>query len=242
MCGRFVQATPPSVLAEHFAVDEVAVEEHAPDYNVTPREVVPVVRVRAADGARVLSSLRWGLVPSWAKDPGIGDRLVNARAETLATTPSFRRAFAKRRCLVPADGFYEWRPGTAAGAGKPRKQPYFIRRRDGEPLALAGLWEVWRNPEVADDDAPDAWLRTFVIVTTGANAVLAPIHDRMPVLLAPDAWDEWLDPQGADPAALARLLVPAPDDVLEAYPVGTRVNRPGANDPDLVRQVERMEA
>jgi putative SOS response-associated peptidase YedK len=140
---------------------------------------------------------------------------------------------------VPADAFYEWKPGQPGASGRrPPRQPYLVRRRDGEPLALAGLWEIWRDPVIADDDAPNAWLRTCTIMTTRANPSLEPIHDRMPVVLAEDAWSDWLDPANADTAQLQSYLGPAPDEWLEVYPVSTRVNRPENNDPDLLRRVE----
>jgi putative SOS response-associated peptidase YedK len=252
MCGRFVSVSSPQLLAERFGVREAVLPEHDADYNVTPRAQVLVVRERPpradrgeTDATRVLSLVRWGLVPSWADDPKLGDRMINARAESIATKPAFRRAFAKRRCIVPADAFYEWkvgeRParehGASAGRRAPR-QPYCVRRRDGEPLAFAGLWEIWRDPAVADPDAPDAWLRTCTVITTRANGVLAPIHDRMPVVLGEDHWDEWLDPVNHDVAALEGLLVPPPDEWVEAYPVSTRVNSPRNNDADLVAPAE----
>jgi putative SOS response-associated peptidase YedK len=225
MCGRYVQASSPDLLAERFGVDDVQVEEHEPRYNVAPRAEVPAVRRRK--DRTVLSSLRWGLVPSWADDPKIGDRLINARAEAIADKPAFRRAFERRRCLIPADGFYEWQPVP----GQRRKQPMFAHRRDGEPMAFAGLWEVWRENE--DDD----WLRSCAIVTTDANDLLMPIHDRMPVILPESAWQTWLDPE-ADPETLQRLLVPAPDDVVVVYPVSSRVSSADNEGPDLVREVE----
>jgi putative SOS response-associated peptidase YedK len=251
MCGRFVSVSSPQLLAQHFGVTESVLPEHDADYNVTPRADVLIVRERLprspSDGAvaRVLSAVRWGLVPSWADDPKLGDRMINARAESVVTKPAFRRAFAKRRCIVPADAFFEWkvgeRParehGAATGRHAPR-QPHCVRRLDGEPMAFAGLWEIWRDPSVADADAPDAWLRSCTIVTTRANGVLAPIHDRMPVVLGDDHWDEWLDPANHDVAALEHLLVPAPDDWVEAYPVSPRVNSPRNNDPDLVVRAE----
>src|SRR5690242_6228859 len=238
MCGRFVIAASPELLADRFAVDEVQFDEHAPDYNVTPRAMVPIVRDRPPRDdhpeQRVLSLVRWGLVPSWAKDPSIGDRLINARSETVATTNSYKTAFAKRRCIVPADAFYEWTGKSRAPAGAPTakapRQPYLVHRRDGEPMAFAGLWEIWRDERVADRDAPGAWLRTCTIVTTRANTILDPIHERMPVVLAEDAWDTWLDTSNHDLAALEALLVPASDDSLEVYPVSTRVNKPDNND------------
>ena len=236
MCGRFVQTAPPPLLAERFRVDEVIDVEAEPNFNVTPRTAVPVVRVRTRDGHRVLSRLRWGLVPSWAKDPSMGDRLINARAETIATTNAYKGAFVKRRCLVPADGFYEWKKVQEAGR-RTRQQPYFIHRRDGEPLAFAGLWEIWRDPSVPDDDDEHAWLRTCVIVTTRANGLLLPVHDRMPVMLAEQDWDRWLDPS-ARAEDLKSLLQPAPNDWLELFPVSERVNRPDNNGPELVRRLD----
>ena len=236
MCGRFVQASSPELLAERFGVGENVVEpEREPDYNVTPRAWVPVVRERRRDDppTRVLGPLRWGLVPSWAKSPAIGDKQINARAESVVERPAYKRAFLKRRCIVPADAFYEWKPA----APRSPKVPYVVRRRDGEPLAFAGLWEIWRDPAVAGDDDPDAWLRTCAIVTTRANDFLAPIHDRMPVVLPEAAWDTWLDPKNEDLATLGRLLVPAPDEWFEAYEVSTRVNKPENNDADLLRRV-----
>jgi len=248
MCGRFVSTSSPKKLAEQFAVDEVAVTNDRPNYNVAPRAKVMIVRERSGDqgeAGRVLSRVRWGLVPSWAKDPGIGDRLINARAETVAEKPSFRSAFAKRRCIIPVDGFYEWKVvgPPSSPKGRPKKQPIYIHRRDDEPMAFAGLWETWKVPEGVDvpdnlaDDAPDGWLRSCVIVTTSANALLTPVHDRMPVVLPASAWGQWLDPGEHDRDTLSALLSPAPDEWFEAYPVSTRVNRVGNNDPALLTPV-----
>lgn len=243
MCGRFVTASSPALIADRFAVDEIeeSVGEPQPDYNVAPRREVMVVRER--EDHRVLSRLRWGLVPSWAKDVKIGDRMINARAETVATKPSYRRAFAKKRCLIPADGFYEWKAGTASEAGqvpKPKKQPFFIHRLDGEPMAFAGLWEVWKVPDddIADLGGPDGWLRTCVIVTTTPNSVVEPIHNRMPVILPESAWEQWLDPEEHDVDALSKLLVPAPAELIEAYPVSTNVNNARNNGPDLAHAID----
>jgi putative SOS response-associated peptidase YedK len=171
--------------------------------------------------------MRWGLVPSWADAPSVGDRQINARAESVAEKSAFKTAFRKRRCILPADGFYEWEalPGR-------RKRPVFIHRRDGEPIAFAGLWEVWR-------DRPDSpWLLTCAIVTTKANATVEPIHDRMPVMLPEPSWDTWLDPQVDDRDRLEALLVPPPDEEIELWPVSTRVNSADNNGPDLVERVE----
>jgi putative SOS response-associated peptidase YedK len=244
MCGRFVSVSSPQLLVDRFGVQESAVGEHDPDYNVTPRALVPVVRERPprpgaeGDTIRVLSLVRWGLVPSWAKSTAIGDRLINARAETIAEKAAYKRAFRRRRCIVPADGFYEWRPGRSSSARRPPRQPFLVRRRDRAPLAFAGLWEIWRDPSVDDPDAPDAWVRSCVIVTTRADALLEPIHDRMPVVLDERDWDTWLDPGTDDLAHLESLLVPAPDEWLDVYPVSTRVNSPDNNDPDLLRRVD----
>jgi len=240
MCGRFVTASSPQLLAERFGVTDLQVADAEPDYNVAPTEQVMVVRQR--EERRVLSRVRWGLVPSWAKDPSVGNRMINARAEGIDEKPAYRRAFAKRRCIIPADGFYEWQvigqPRTPKG--KPPKQPMFIHRRDGEPMAFAGVWEVWKVPDGFGDvvDAADGWLRSCAIVTTRANDLLLPIHDRMPVLLPEPAWDRWLDPGDDDTGALARLLVPAPDDELELWPVGPLVNKPEHKAAEVAKPVE----
>lgn len=230
MCGRFVQVSSPELLVERFGVDEVAAPTREPSYNVAPRATVFAVRDRAADGERRrhLSELRFGLVPSWAKDPKAGDRMINARAESLGEKPAYQRAFQKHRCLVPADGFYEWQ--RRAG----RKQPMLIHRRDGEPMAFAALWAAWRDPGEPDGE----WLRSCAIVTTNANDTLAPLHDRMPVVLEERDWDQWLDPTIADGDELRRMLAPAADDLLVAYPVSTAVNSADNDGAELVERVE----
>jgi putative SOS response-associated peptidase YedK len=236
MCGRFVQSSSVDSLAERFHVAEVGVDALEPDYNVTPRASVPIIRERARDDppTRVLSLVRWGLVPSWAESPSIGDRQINARAESITERPAYQRAFRRRRCIVPADAFYEWKKPDV---GRAPKTPYAIRRRDGEPLAFAGLWEIWRDRDVADDDDPAAWLRTCAIVTTRANDLLEPIHDRMPVVLDGAEWDEWLDARNEDVDALAGLLVPAPDEWFDVFEVSSRVSKPENNDPGLLEPV-----
>lgn len=230
MCGRFVQVSSPELLVERFGVDEVTAPSREPSYNVAPRAAVYGVRDRASEGERrrYLSELRWGLVPSWAKDPKTGDRMINARAESLADKPAYLRAFQKHRCLVPADGFYEWQRRGG------RKQPMFIHRRDGEPMAFAGLWAAWRDASEPDGE----WLRSCAIVTTNANDALAPLHDRMPVVLEEHDWDRWLDPTVVDVDALGRLLASARNDLLVAYPVGTAVNSANNDGPELVERVE----
>lgn len=216
-----------------------------PDYNVAPtKEVYAVVertpsahdgeeRDPQADPVRQLRVLRWGLVPSWAKDPAIGNRMINARMETVADKPAFRRAFASRRCLLPADGYFEWyETETLTARGKPAKQPFFIRPADGSTLAMAGLYEVWRDP-TRDDDDPQRFRWTCTVITTDAADDLGRIHDRMPLMVEPERWGDWLDPRtGKD--ALLDLLVPAAPGRLEAYPVSTAVGNVRNNGPQLV--------
>jgi putative SOS response-associated peptidase YedK len=237
MCGRYVTVSSPALLAERFDVTELRLPEAAlePSYNVAPRADVPVIAERRRSERepgtheRVLDVVRWGLVPFWAKDPKIGDRMINARADKILSSNAFKRPFERRRCIVPADGFYEWEKIEVLGKAKPKKQPWFIRRRDGEPLAFAGLWETWRDPE-----KDDARLRTCVIITTDANELLAPIHDRMPVVLPESEWETWLDVDNHDTAKLHELLVPSPASELEMWPVSTLVNKADNNGPELI--------
>jgi putative SOS response-associated peptidase YedK len=237
MCGRFTSTTSIDVLAEAFAVDEIRTGALPPRYNVAPTQPILAVARRAAPDmegkrGRVLGTFRWGLVPSWAKDPSVGSRMINARAEGIGDKPAYRKALIRRRCLIPADAFYEWQARPEAPDGKKRGPlPYAIRRRDREPMAFAGLWEVWRDRAADPADPP---LRSAVIVTTAANPSLSQIHDRMPVVLSPDGWATWLDPAVTDRPTLERLLVPAPDDWFEAFPVSTRVNKVTEDGPQLV--------
>lgn len=219
MCGRYTLATPTEALRALFGFSETP--NLAPRYNIAPTQDAPVVR-GGEGGARHIALLRWGLVPFWAKDASIGNRLINARAEGLSEKPAFREAFRRRRCLVPADGFYEWRREGAI------KQPYRFVIEDGRPFAFAGLWEAWKNP--ADGGGP---LETFTIVTSDANTAVRPVHDRMPVILAPGDYDAWLDPETPIVRVL-ELLRPCPVEGLRSYPVGTRVNSPRADDPGLI--------
>lgn len=219
MCGRFALFASPEVLAEYFALADVPKGSLAPHYNLTPGQDIAAVRVDR-DGARRLHALRWGLVPFWAKDASIGRRLINARLDGLKDKPAFREALARRRCLIPASGFYEW--GVDA-AGK--KQPYFVHARSEPLLALAGLWERWRG---TGDGEP---LETCVIVTTDAAPLLAPIHDRMPVMLTRAAQEVWLDAT-TDVATIAGLAAHGPD--LETWPVGGAVNDPRNDDARLI--------
>jgi putative SOS response-associated peptidase YedK len=220
-----VSVSSPTILAERFHVEEVRIPPTEANYNVAPRADVPVVA--ESHGTRVLDLVRWGLVPSWAKALSVGDRMINARADRLLTSNAFKRAFERRRCIVPADGFYEWQ----VVEGRKQKQPWFIRRRDGEPIAFAGLWEIWHDPEQGDD-APR--IRSFTIITTDPNDTMRPIHDRMPVILPESAWATWLDRDNHDVKSLTKLLVPAPDAELELWPVTTLVNKASEHSAALI--------
>ena len=231
-------ASDPNALAEEFET-AVPLERLDADYNVAPTKRVYIVvdRERADVRERSLEVARWGLVPSWAKDPAIGSRLVNARAETLAEKPSFRGAFAKRRCLVPADGFYEWYQPEGeqrAGVRRPAKQPFFVARRDGHPMAMAGLYEWWSDPARGKDD-PERWLLTCTVITTDAADELGRIHDRMPMAVRREDWARWLDPSA--PMSSPSLLVPASDGGLVVTPVSTLVNDVRNNGPHLLDPV-----
>jgi putative SOS response-associated peptidase YedK len=219
MCGRYSLSTGVDVLKGLFRI-EGEVPDLAPRWNVAPTQPVAVVVVTHEE-RRSLRTMRWGLVPSWAKDPSVGNRMINARAETLAEKPSFRAALRSRRCLVLADGFYEW---TKRGD---RKQPLWIHPRGGGVLAFAGLWERWTSPD-------GEVIESCTIVTTEANGTMRPFHHRMPVILDGEARERWLAPGPVEPAALAGLLVPAPDDLLEVREVSTRVNNPAREGPDLL--------
>jgi putative SOS response-associated peptidase YedK len=256
MCGRYASARKRIELLEEFSVQRDRVpHDLQPDYNVAPTRSVYAVMDRqprrsaeaspagaAAEAqeqgvARELRVVRWGLVPSWAKDISIGSRLINARAETVSEKPSFRRAFARRRCLLPADGYYEWQVLENAGPrGGKRKQPYFIHRADGGVMAFAGLYELWRDKAVPDGD-PDAWLWTATIITTSAPDELGQIHDRMPMVIAPESWADWLDPGNSDTSDLRALLAPAAARGLATYPVSAEVNSVRNNGPELVQPV-----
>lgn len=248
MCGRYASSRRPEDLIEEFEVVESRVDKVLePDYNVAPtKEVYAVVQrppSRESDepAVRQLRVLRWGLVPSWAKDPSIGNRMINARMETVAEKPAYKRAFAKRRCLLPADGYFEWYPTSEpTKAGKPRKQPFFIRPRDHGTLAMAGLYEIWRDP-TRDDDDPERFRWTCTVITTEAEDSLGRIHDRMPMMVEADRWSAWLDPE-APQDALPGLLVPAAPGGLEAYPVSTLVSNVRNNGPELLEPLPLDEA
>ncbi|HXX91308.1 MAG TPA: SOS response-associated peptidase [Acidimicrobiales bacterium] len=234
MCGRIDLHTPPSRLARllHAELAAGLDPEGTPRWNLPPTEgVLALVAGRRPDApARVLASFRWGLVPWWAKDPAVGNRMINARAESLATRPAYREAFVERRCLVVADGFYEW---EAPEPGGPRRRlPHYYRRADGAPLVFAGLWDRWKDRERRPEEG--AVLRSCTIVTTDAGPDVAPVHDRMPVIIETDRIDEWLDPEGKDTGALARLLVPSPAGTLVSHRVDVAVNDVRNDGPELV--------
>ncbi len=228
MCGRFTLTVPAARLVELFGVDDRVAGEIGARWNIAPSQDVLAV-VLGPGGKRRLATMRWGLVPSWAKDPSIGNRLINARAETVAAKGAFRSAFARRRCLIPASGFYEWQAVAPGGVAHPRRRPFHLHAADGTPLALGGLWEEWRGR--------DGDLTTCTIVTTRPNAVVAAIHDRIPLVVPPAAWERWLAPEPLDAADQEALLGPAPDDLLVADPVSARVNSPRNDGPDLVEAV-----
>ncbi|ONI72147.1 DUF159 family protein [Kribbella sp. ALI-6-A] len=243
MCGRYASSRDPADLVVEFEIAagnvKESVQELPDNYNVAPTDpVIAVVerknREQPDQVVRKLTTVKWGLVPSWAKDPSIGSRLINARMETVAEKPAFKKAFATRRCLLPADGYYEWYETEQKKNGKPVKQPYFIRPTDGGVLAMAGLYEIWRDKSVADADSDAAWLWTCTVLTTSATDDLGRIHDRMPLLVERDRYDAWLDPLSSDPDELLELLVPAAPGRLEAYAVSKAVSSVKNNGPHLV--------
>ncbi len=228
MCGRYVSSSTPDQIARYFDADEQPERALDPSWNVAPTDDIYVVRER--EGVRQVAEHHWGLVPFWAKSVAIGNKMINARADGLATKGAFKDSFAHKRCIVPADGFYEWQrlPGQKV------KQPYLITRPGREPLAFAGLWSSWRPP---GSDGSER-LRSATIITTTPNDLMATIHDRMPVILPASAWDEWLDPTNTDVDDLGRLLVPAPTDLLTMRAVSTEVNNVRNQGPHLIDPVE----
>jgi len=218
MCGRYSITSAPEAIRALFRYEEAP--EFPPRYNVAPTQPIPVVRL--IDGKRRFSLMRWGLVPAWVKDPAGFSLLINARGETVCDKPAVRNAMKYRRCLIPADGFYEWQAGARG------KQPFYIRAKDGAPLAFAGLWETWTGPNGEELD-------TAAIVTTRANATLSPLHDRMPVIVSPEAFDLWLDCTHVDARTAEALIAPAPDNQLEFWPVSTLVNRTANDHPNLMQ-------
>jgi putative SOS response-associated peptidase YedK len=217
MCGRFVREKSITVIADQFGVDEISTDLE-PSYNIAPTQKVAVV---VSDGRKQLISVQWGLIPSWSKDPAIGNKLINARSETITEKASFRNAFKKRRCLIVADGFYEWQRFGQ------EKRPVYIRLKSGRPFGFAGLYETWKSPEGED-------VATCAIITTQANEIMKPIHDRMPVIVARNAEDIWLDAKiGSD--VLLEMLKPYPSEEMETWPVSKMVNSPANNSPECIK-------
>lgn len=222
MCGRFTQTATPEVIAEQFAVADTPLFK--PRYNIAPSQAVAAIRINPNTTARTLVMLRWGLIPSWAKDPKIGYQCINAKAETVAEKPSFRSAFKKRRCLIVATGFYEWR------ADGRTKQPMWIGLKNKRPFAFAGLWEHWTPAE-------GTLLETCTIITTEPNDFMRPIHNRMPVILPPVSYGQWLDPNFQQIERLNALLRPYPSEELTSFPVSTLVNNPRHDVPQVLEPV-----
>jgi putative SOS response-associated peptidase YedK len=224
MCGRYRLSRSKHIIEEHF--DSVSGEEDwSPRYNIAPTQPVPIVRQNPKERVRQMSLVRWGLIPSWAKDMSGSAMMINARSETATTKPAFRDALSNRRCLVPADAFYEWRK-----TGK-TKLPYCFEVNDGELFAFAGLWDRWKDPN-------GTWLRSCSILTTTPNVVTSAVHDRMPVILDPDCYDLWLDPGMHDARVVSDLLKPYNARLMRSYPVSTRVNQANNDDPECALPVE----
>jgi len=223
MCGRYRLTAKERYIAEHFDLDDEV--SAAPRYNIAPTQSAATIRQDPKQPSRVLSLMRWGLIPSWAKDASIGARMINAVAESAPEKPAFREALSRRRCLVPADGFFEWQK-----LGGKEKQPFNFGMADDSLFAFAGLWDRWRDPA-------GQHINSFTILTTSANALVAGIHDRMPVILRPEDYELWLDPGLTDPRGVAGLLKPFDARVMKKYPVSTRVNRAENDDPECIREV-----
>lgn len=238
MCGRYVSATPPDQLAQYFGAESMVEppddgdDTQAANYNVAPTQ--GVYTVYESGGTRLLDRFHWGLVPFWAKDPKIGSKMINARAETIHEKNSYKRPFARKRCIIPADGFYEWKKVE----GQKRKQPMYMTTIDESPFAFAGLWEVWKDKNNLDDDGEPLELYSCTIITGEPNEKVADVHDRMPVMLPPDTWDGWLDRDNDDIDALRALLVPAPAALIRLHPVSTDVNNVRNNGSSLIEQAE----
>ena len=226
MCGRFSLATPAQQVAEHFGLAEVPAL--SPRYNIAPTQSVAIVRRPDLREVPTLEFRRWGLIPSWAKDPGIGSRMINARVETAAEKPAFRAAFRRRRCLVPADGFYEWKPHPK------RRRPHHVRLAAGGPFGLAGLFESWESPEGES-------IESCTLLTTAANPALIPLHDRMPIIVDPERYRSWLDPDLQDPDSIHSLIRSSSSDRLVFHPVSFRVNNPRNDDSACIEPAEPTE-
>lgn len=221
MCGRFTLSTPPETLAQLFELPEVP--KLQPHFNIAPTESIAAVRQPDPDENRELVLLHWGLIPFWAKDKSGSAKMINARAETVSTSPAFRAAFRQRRCLVIADGFYEWQKAEKGNT----KQPFYLRMKDESPFAFAGLWERWKNPD-------GGTIESCTLITTVPNDLVRPVHNRMPVILPPTLYERWLDPEFQEVDALKELLQPYPQEAMETYPVSKLVNVPSNDDPQCI--------
>jgi putative SOS response-associated peptidase YedK len=224
MCGRYRLSRRKQIIEEHF-VTAPWDDDWSPRYNLAPTQPVPVIRQQPKEPIRQVSTMRWGLVPHWTKDASLAASTINARSETAATKPAFRDPLRLRRCLIPADGFYEWAKTAKS------KQPFCFEVNDGQLFAFAGIWDGWKNSE-------DQWIRTCSILTTTPNAVTSAVHDRMPVILDPDRYDLWLDPGTQNVAAVSQLLKPYDARLMRCYPVGTRINHVANDDEECSRPVE----
>jgi putative SOS response-associated peptidase YedK len=224
MCGRYSQSKSAEIIAEAFQVDDVPPLE--PRYNIAPTQLVPTILQALASTNRQFKVLHWGLIPSWAKDPKMGARLINARAETVAEKPAFRSAFKQRRCLVLADGFYEWQQQES----KKQKQPFYFRLNDERPFAFAGLWEHWENTNGEE-------IESCTLLTTEPNELMRPIHNRMPVILDPNNYELWLDPDVKKPELLQPLLRSYPTEEMTAYPVSKVVNKPSNDSVECIESI-----
>ncbi len=223
MCGRFTLNTSAKIIAEFFKLSEVP--DIKPQYNIAPTQSIATVTVSLETMQRQFQFMRWGLIPSWAKDMKIGSKMINARSETVAEKPAFRSAIKHRRCLIIADGFYEWQP-----QGK-KKQPYYFQMANNEPFALAGLWENWRSPEAEN-------IVSCSIITTAANETVQPVHDRMPVILPSGHWEQWLDPSIENSQEVLPLLKPYDSAAMKAKAVSAIVNSPTRDSPECIQSIE----
>jgi putative SOS response-associated peptidase YedK len=223
MCGRFALYTDPIALAKQFQAENLL--DLQPSYNVAPSQTIPIIRNE--QGHRLFALAKWGLIPSWAKDIKIGYNTINARAETVSEKPAFRSAFQRRRCLIPADGYFEWQEIT----GSKTKQPWYISLKNQEPMALAGLWEHWQGSDGSE-------IESCAIIVTSGNDLMQPIHDRMPVILPPGTWETWLDTANTNKQGLQTLLTQYPADDMTAWAVSTAVNSPRHNDLKCVQPVK----
>lgn len=244
MCGRYVSASTPQQIADYFGATIATETLIEPNYNVAPTDPVPVVRVR--EGQRQVDLCRWGLIPSWAKSASIGSKMINARIETVTEKSAFRNAVRRRRCIVPADAFYEWTTIPDPNGKKPRKQPWCIRRVDDAPFSFAGMFEFWRESTEAEGDEPHTGeerplVMSCTILTTAANEAMSTIHDRMPAMVAPALWDDWLDRDNEDAESLLAALPPAPSELFTIYPVSTAVNNSRSSGAELAEPIELEE-